>query len=173
MRATAVVLWTCRVPPWVGVVCLPRETDGYSPMALVSDVRMAHDPPRRVSDQPSLLLRAVWFLLVGWWATGIWLGVAWLLLVFIITIPIGVKMINAVPLVLSLKSPSREFVDQEMRSPRQRNLLVRAVWFVFVGWWASLVWMAIAYIFTVTIVGIPVAIWMYGKLPAVVSLYRY
>ena len=134
---------------------------------------MAHDPPRRVSDQPSLLLRAVWFLLVGWWATGIWLGAAWLLLVFIITIPIGVKMINAVPLVLSLKSPSREFVDQEMRSPRQRNLLVRAVWFVFVGWWASLVWMAIAYIFTVTIVGIPVAIWMYGKLPAVVSLYRY
>jgi uncharacterized membrane protein YccF (DUF307 family) len=53
------------------------------------------------------------------------------------------------------------------------GIIVRAIWFVLVGWWASGVWMIIAYFFTVTIVGIPVAIWMYGKLPFVVSLYRY
>lgn len=134
---------------------------------------MSADSPRRVSDQPSLLLRAAWFLLVGWWATGIWLGVAWFFLVLIITIPLGVKMINVVPLVLSLKSPSRELMGEDVRSREQRPLLVRAIWFVFIGWWASLLWMAVAYLFTVSIIGIPVAIWMYGKLPAVVSLYRY
>ena len=134
---------------------------------------MSEKPRTAVTEQPSLLLRAAWFLLVGWWATGIWLTIAWIFLVLVITIPIGIKMINVVPMVLSLKSPTRELVGQEMTSPEQRNLLVRAVWFVFIGWWASLLWMAIAYLFTITIVGIPIAIWMYGKLPAIVSLYRY
>ena len=55
----------------------------------------------------------------------------------------------------------------------QRSLLVRAVWFVFVGWWASGVWTGVAYALSVTIVGLPLAIWMYNKLPFVVSLYQY
>ena len=134
---------------------------------------MSEQPRTAVTEQRSLLLRAAWFLLVGWWATGLWLTIAWIFLVLVITIPIGIKMINVVPMVLSLKSPTRELVGQEVTSPEQRNLLVRAVWFVFIGWWASLLWMAIAYLFTITIVGIPIAIWMYGKLPAIVSLYRY
>lgn len=134
---------------------------------------MTTETPIPVNEQPSLLVRAIWFILVGWWATGIWLSIAWLLLVLVITIPLGIKMINVVPMVLSLKSPSRELVGQEVRRPHQRNLLIRAVWFVLFGWWASLMWMAIAYLFTISIIGIPVAIWMYGKLPAIVSLYRY
>lgn len=135
------------------------------------------DGTQTVTDDRSLLVRAVWFLLVGWWATGIWLGVAWFFLVLIVTIPIGIKMINLVPLVLSLKSPTRELSGEvsaaKLESRAQRNLLVRGVWFLLVGWWASLVVMAIAYLFTLTIVGIPVAIWLYGKLPFVVSLYNY
>ncbi|MEZ3114616.1 hypothetical protein RYH80_01595 [Halobaculum sp. MBLA0147] len=55
----------------------------------------------------------------------------------------------------------------------QRSLLVRGVYFLFVGWWASALWMAGAWLFSVSIVGLPVAVWMYGKLPLVVSLYRY
>lgn len=127
----------------------------------------------RIADNRSLIVRAVWFILVGWWATGIWLGVAWVFLILVITIPLGIKMINMVPLVLSLKSPTRTFVDERIQPQAQQNLLVRAVWFVFVGWWLSLFWMGIAYLFTLSIIGIPIAIWMYGKLPFVVSLYRY
>jgi len=124
------------------------------------------------SDDPSLGVRAVWFLLVGWWATGIWLGVAWFLNVTIVGLPLGIKMINATPKVLSLKE--RDFVD-ETGSPgeQQYGLLVRGVYFVFVGWWASGVWMSIAYAFTLSIVGIPIAVVMYNKLPFVVSLYEY
>lgn len=138
---------------------------------------MSSNGPALVSEDRSLLVRAAWFLLVGWWATGIWLSVAWLLLVLLVTIPIGIKMINVVPMVLSLKPPAREFVeragDGSVRSREQRSLVVRAVWFLLVGWWASGIWMAVAYALTLSIVGIPVAIWMYGKLPAIVSLYRY
>ena len=138
---------------------------------------MTANEPTRVSDDRSLIVRAVWFLLVGWWATAVWLSVAWFLNVLIVTIPLGIKMINMVPMVLSLKPPTRTFVNESeigvVRSREQRNVLLRALWFVFVGWWASAIWMGVAYILTLTILGIPIAIWMYGKLPFVVSLYRY
>lgn len=127
--------------------------------------------------QRSVLVRAVWFLLVGWWATGIWLSVAWVMNVTIIGLPIGIKMINKVPLVVSLKPEGEAFVDEaeSVKSVErtQYNLLVRGVWLVFVGWWASAIWMAIAYLFTLSIIGLPVAIWMYNRLPYIVSLYRY
>ena len=123
-------------------------------------------------DAPSFAVRAVWFLLVGWWATGIWLGIAWFLNVTIIGLPLGIKMINATPKVLSLKE--REFVDAEGKPGKQRyGLVVRGIWFLFVGWWASAIWTGVAYVFTVSIVGIPIAVMMYNKLPFVVSLYEY
>lgn len=123
-------------------------------------------------DAPTLAVRAAWFLLVGWWATGIWLGVAWFLNVTIVGLPLGIKMINVTPKVLSLKE--RDLIDEEGGAGKQRyGLLVRGIWFVFVGWWASGVWMTVAYAFTLSIVGIPVAVLMYNKLPFVVSLYEY
>jgi len=133
---------------------------------------MAATTDSPANDDPALAVRAVWFLLVGWWATGIWLSVAWVLNVTVIGLPLGIKMINMTPKVLSLKE--RAFVDAEGRSGQQRyGLLVRGVYFVLVGWWASGIWMSVAYVFTVSIVGIPVAVVMYNKLPFVVSLYEY
>ncbi|MBX0349428.1 MULTISPECIES: YccF domain-containing protein [Haloarcula] len=124
-----------------------------------------------MSDQRSLPVRAVWFVLVGWWLTGVWLSIAWLLNVTIIGIPLGIKMINRVPLVLSLKR--RETLVEERDGGSQHSLLVRAVWFLLVGWWASGIWTGVAYTLTLTIVGIPLAVWMYNQLPYVVSLYDY
>lgn len=138
---------------------------------------MSEEQPKSVKEDRSLIVRAVWFLFIGWWATGVWLSIAWVLNLLIITIPLGIKMINMVPFVLSLKSPEREVAgelgEETLQAKEQRNLFVRAIWFVFIGWWASGIWMVIAYVFTITIVGIPVAIWMYGKLPFIVSLYNY
>lgn len=124
-----------------------------------------------MSDQPSVLVRAVWFIFIGWWLTGLWLSAAWLLNVTIIGIPLGIKLINKVPLVLSLKR--RENLVESGQGGSQYSFVVRALWFLLVGWWASGVWTGIAYVATVTIVGIPLAVWMYDRLPFVVSLYRY
>ena len=124
-----------------------------------------------MSDQPSLLVRALWFVFIGWWLTGLWLTAAWLLTVTIVGIPLGILLINKVPLVLSLKR--RENLVEEGRGGSQYSLPVRAVWFLLVGWWASGVWTGVAYVFTVSIIGIPLGVWMYDRLPFVVSLYRY
>lgn len=121
-------------------------------------------------SSPSLVVRAVWFLFVGWWATGLWLAVAWAAIGTVVLAPVGIKLLNYTPKVVALK-PTADVATGRPRE--QRSLLVRAVWFLLVGWWASGLWAAAAYAVTVTVVGLPLAIWMYGKLPFVASLYRY
>jgi uncharacterized membrane protein YccF (DUF307 family) len=134
------------------------------------------------SKSPSLVVRAVYFLLVGWWASGISLSVAWALPVTVVGTPIGIKMINWVPKIVSLKNRRTAIkgtqsgdgsIDVTESTSDQHALLVRAVYFLLVGWWASGVWMSVAWVASVTIVGLPLAIWMYSRLPLVVSLYRY
>jgi uncharacterized membrane protein YccF (DUF307 family) len=125
---------------------------------------------------PNIVVRALWFLLVGWWLTPVVLFVAWLLHIPIVTIPIGVVLVNQTPRLLTLKPPSEVagLPDPgEVAPESQYPLLVRAVWFVFVGSWLSLTWVFVASLFAVTIIGLPVAIWMLNRLPFVLSLYRY
>ncbi|WP_435099122.1 YccF domain-containing protein [Halarchaeum sp. P4] len=123
-----------------------------------------------MAEQRSLLVRALWFVVIGWWATPVLVNVAWFLNVTVVGIPLGIKLINLVPTALTLKEPrSMDAAD----GGSQHNLLLRAVYFVLVGWWASLFWANLAALLAVTIVGLPVAIWMFGKLPYVTSLYRF
>ena len=121
--------------------------------------------------QRSVLVRLLWFLLVGWWATPVVVNFAWLLGVTIIGIPLAVKLINVVPTVLTLKEP-RAFNRPDLAVP-QRSLVTRAIYFVLVGWWLSFFWANAAAFLAVTIVGLPLAIWMINRLPYVTSLYRF
>jgi len=122
--------------------------------------------------QHSLVVRTLWYLFVGWWATGLWLSAAWLLSVTVIGLPVGIKMINAVPKVLTLKERSGSLIDGP-GAREQPNLLVRGAYFLLVGWWASLAWMGLAYLVSLTVVGLPIAVWLYNRLPYVTTLYRY
>ncbi len=54
-----------------------------------------------------------------------------------------------------------------------RPILVRAAHFVLVGWWLSFLWANLATLFAITIVGLPVAIWMIHRLPFVTSSSRF
>ncbi|GGL46046.1 YccF domain-containing protein [Halocalculus aciditolerans] len=121
--------------------------------------------------QRSLFVRLVWFLLVGWWATPIVVNFAWLLGVTVLGIPLAVKLINVVPTVLTLKEP-RGFNRPDLQQP-QRSLLARALYFLLVGWWLSFLWANVAAFLAVTIIGLPLAVWMFNRLPYVTSLYRF
>jgi uncharacterized membrane protein YccF (DUF307 family) len=121
--------------------------------------------------QRSLLTRALWFVLVGWWATPVVVNAAWLLNVTIIGIPIGLKLINLVPTVLTLAEPRS--LDRPETTRGQQSLALRAAYFVLVGWWLSLIWANVAWALAVTVVGLPVSIWMLNRLPYVTSLYRF
>jgi uncharacterized membrane protein YccF (DUF307 family) len=136
----------------------------------------------QADTSPSIILRGVYFLLFGWWASGVWLGIAWFLNLTIVLMPIGIKMINKVPKIVSLKDRplDTDVIEEEsgdvtikQSTQEQYSLLIRGVYFLLIGWWASFVWMAIAWVLSITIIGLPAAVWMYDRLPFVVSLYRY
>jgi uncharacterized membrane protein YccF (DUF307 family) len=119
----------------------------------------------------SILVRGIWFLAVGWWATPLIVNLAWALNATIILLPIGIKLINLVPTVLTLAEP-RSMTDPGS-GRGQYSLPVRAIYFVVVGWWASFIWANLAAALAVTIIGLPVAFWMFNRLPFVTSLYRF
>jgi uncharacterized membrane protein YccF (DUF307 family) len=121
--------------------------------------------------QRSLLTRAIWFVFVGWWATPLVVNVAWLLNATIVLLPVGIKLINLVPTVLSLAEPWS--MSDPSAGRGQHSLLVRAVYFLLVGWWASFMWANVAAFLAVTVVGLPIAFWMFNRLPYVTSLYRF
>ncbi|XVH30268.1 YccF domain-containing protein [Haloferacaceae archaeon DSL9] len=119
----------------------------------------------------SLLVRALWFLVVGWWAAPVVVNAAWFLNATIVFIPLGIKLINLVPTVLTLKEPRSLFDPSAARG--QHSLVVRAIYFVLVGWWFSWLWANVAALFAMTIVSLPVAYWLFNRLPFVTSLYRF
>jgi uncharacterized membrane protein YccF (DUF307 family) len=126
-------------------------------------------------EPPHLILRVIWFLLVGWWLTGVLSVVAWALNATIIGLPLGLWIINRLPLAATLRPPSSRYrVDDGTLRPAvaQHPFLLRAIYFVLIGWWLSGLWMAVAYALLLTIVGMPVAFWMYGRIGAVTTLYR-
>lgn len=128
-----------------------------------------------MSDSPSLLIRAIWFIFVGWWITGIVLSVAWLLNVTIVGLPLGIKLINKAPYTLSLKrlESNDEFDITVGSSGKSPNILVRGAYFLLIGWWASGILMAVAYLVSLTIVGLPLAIKLFNYLPYIVSLKKH
>ncbi len=124
---------------------------------------------------PNLLLRVAWFILVGWWLGGILSAVAWFLNATVIGLPAGLWLINRLPTFITLRPQERRwFVAAGALSPAvvQRPWPLRAVWFLLVGWWLSGVWMAVAYVLLVSIVGMPLSFVMYGRIGAVTTLFR-
>ncbi|MFB6122603.1 MAG: YccF domain-containing protein [Haloferacaceae archaeon] len=119
----------------------------------------------------SLLTRALWFVVVGWWATPLVVHVAWLLMATVVGLPFGVKLVNLVPTVLTLNEPRSLTAPETARG--QYSLPVRTVYVVLVGWWLGWLWAAVATFFATTVVGLPVAFWMFNRLPYVTSLYRF
>jgi uncharacterized membrane protein YccF (DUF307 family) len=126
-------------------------------------------------EPPHLILRVIWFVLVGWWLAGILSAAAWALNATIIGLPLGLWIINRLPLAATLRpSESRYQVRAGLAVPatEQHPFLLRAVYFLLIGWWLSGLWMAVAYALLITIIGMPAAFWMYGRIGAVTTLYR-
>ena len=126
-----------------------------------------------------LLLRLLWFYLIGLWLGSLWLGIAWLCCVSIILFPVGIWMIHRAPAIFTLKQEGKvktfeydgkaAYYLDEMEQP---NLLIRMLWFVFFGWWVSGIWITVASALAATFIGLPVAFWMINRLPFIVTLHR-
>lgn len=130
---------------------------------------------------PSMLVRLVWYLLVGWWLTGIGMGLAWLAGVTIIGLPLSFYIVNRIPTMLTLRPRREQYnlvtgADGVARYERiatvQSPWLVRLMYFILIGWWLSALWMIVAYFLMLTIIGIPLGLMLVNRLPFIFSLHR-
>lgn len=55
------------------------------------------------AEQRGLAIRAVYFVLVGWWVGLTVMAVAWLLSVLIVTLPVGLMLLNRLPAIITLR----------------------------------------------------------------------
>jgi uncharacterized membrane protein YccF (DUF307 family) len=136
---------------------------------------------RRSENSVPFLLRVVWFFAIGWHVSLYWILAAWLLNLTLIGLPLGLWMLNRVPLVMTLRSPvfysvtyhhGGEMVGWSQVGLRQHGWLTRLVYFLVVGWWASLLWSILAWLLCVSVIGLPVGAWMFNRLPGITTLSR-
>lgn len=131
---------------------------------------------------PGCLVRGLYFIFIGWWLGLIWTLAAWFFNLTIIGLPIGLVMINRIPQVMTLR-PERVQTTVEVRDGapvvrqaplRQPPFLLRAVYFILIGFWFSLIWMLLAWIFTTLTfgIGMPLAFWMFDRTPCVTTMAR-
>lgn len=132
---------------------------------------------------PGCLIRILYFIFVGLWLGAIVTVAAWLLIITIIGLPLGLWLLNRLPQVMTLKPVHIEaqvtvvdgkVVYREAR-PSQHPFLLRAIYFLLVGWWFSAIWLALAWLLTGLSLGLglPLAFWMFDQVPAITTLARY
>lgn len=132
-------------------------------------------------NSPGCLVSGLWFIFFGWWIGGLATLTAWLLGVTIIGLPLSLFILNNLPFLLVLQPPSSETVtvstpggmEVRQRDLPQINWFLRALYFLFVGWWWSLVWMILSYVVCLTIIGLPLGLVMFRLAPAMTTLKRY
>jgi uncharacterized membrane protein YccF (DUF307 family) len=56
-----------------------------------------------IVTQHNVFVRALWFLIVGWWFGAIWSAIAFTLCVLVVTLPLGVMAYNRLPAVMTLR----------------------------------------------------------------------
>lgn len=130
---------------------------------------------------PHILVRVVWYLLVGWWLTAILMGIAWFAAIIIVGLPLTFYLVNRIPTALTLRPRREQFVGvtgqdgvtrYQKLATQQASVLVRAIYFLLVGWWLSALWMIGSYVLMLTVIGIPIGLMMVNRLPFIFSLHR-
>lgn len=132
----------------------------------------AQPAPIVMQSQAGCLVQTLWFLAIGWWAGSLAIGLAYCLFVLVITIPLGIGLLNQVPYVMALRRPTRMLIGGQEVKIQQRNFLLRAVWFLLIGFWFTALWLSLAYLLCLTIIGLPAGFWMFDQTPTVLTLRR-
>lgn len=132
------------------------------------------------SNDPSFAVRAFYFLVVGWWLSGLAIVAAYVAFLTVVGIPVGIMILNRLPQITTLKprgnsigvSHANGQTVVTVSGTEQYPFWLRAVYFIVCGLWVTSAWLVVAWVFGLTIIGLPVALWMYDRTPAVLTLQK-
>lgn len=123
-------------------------------------------------DRPGCLLQVLWFVFVGWWLGAFAVAAAYVCFLLIVTIPLGVAILNVVPELFALRAPPRRVTAYGPVDVRQHNILVRALWFLLAGWWLAAIALFFGYLLCLTLIGMPIGFLLFDATPALLTLRR-
>jgi uncharacterized membrane protein YccF (DUF307 family) len=109
---------------------------------------------------PGFLVRALWYIFIGWWLSGFAIALDWLLAVTLVGLPLAFMLFNRIPAIMTLRGRTLTYEATvkdgvtylKGRNPNQPPLLLRAIWFVLVGWWLGAFLMVAAWIISLFII---------------------
>jgi len=137
------------------------------------NVNIGTPGPVQVQHKTGCLLQLIYFIFIGWWLGGLAITVAYLLFIPVITIPIGVKIINRISYIMALReSPQQMTMWGQQVQVKQHNIILRTMWFIFIGLWVASLWMSVAYLLCLTIIGMPAGFWMFDRTSALLTLRK-
>lgn len=122
---------------------------------------------------PNTLLRTLYFLCIGWFLGLFLLEIGLILCMLVITLPQGIAVLNRLPQVMTLY-PADDLPAFNMGASRtrQRNFLLRIIYFLYIGYWAGCTWACLASCFCILDATVPIGLEMIGQLPAVFTLHK-
>lgn len=132
---------------------------------------------------PGFGVRAVWYIFIGWWLTGLVISLAYFCALTVIGLPVAFYLFNRIPVFLTLRGRSKTYQTTTSAdgsttylsavNVAQRPMWARALWFICVGWWLGAIWMSIAYFLCLIIIGLPLGIMMFNRIGGVMTLLKY
>jgi uncharacterized membrane protein YccF (DUF307 family) len=130
-------------------------------------------------QQVPFILRALWFIAVGWWLSAVFILVGYLCCLMIVLTPVGFWFLNRVPQAQTLKMRNSEFHTTQKDGvthltegqTEQLPWYYRAVYFPF-GLVFGAIWLSIAWAFGILLITLPLSIWMIDRSPTIISLQR-
>lgn len=135
----------------------------------------------RYGNAVALAVRALWYVCIGWWLTGVAISVGYVLALTVIGLPVALMIFNRLGSVLTLRPYAQKMLVTttghvtlvRLGNAQQRSFLARTLYFLFIGWWWGAIWLGVAYTLALLIVTLPAGIMMMNRTGAAMTLYRY
>ncbi|HEU0163447.1 MAG TPA: hypothetical protein VFQ54_00305 [Thermomicrobiales bacterium] len=130
-------------------------------------------------QQVPFFLRFLWFIVVGWWLSGLFIFLGYFFSFTVIGLPVGFWFLNRVPQAQTLRMRNTEFQmhqkDGYMHFKEGRTVQLpwyyRAIYFPF-GLVLGAVWLGAAWVISLPIITLPLSVWMIDRAPTIISLQR-
>jgi hypothetical protein len=86
----------------------------------------------------------------------------------LIGLPLGMWMLNQMPQVMTLRQQRHGLQTPATRS--RVPFVARAIYFVLVGWWLSLLWVELAWLASALLLGLPLGFLMFERVGTIATL---